>query len=238
MLQANDFVLMQAQASIFTPGMNFQTNRVLAQLLAQYADQFNGEPVTIPVPEGFPLAAETPRFILQSRDGSLRLQAAPSRLDVVRAGDTLNTTDPLPAFLDWCLGLFDTYLAVTTGRVGRVAAVVQRKASPERPARAVAEHFCQQYLLDGPLNRPSDFEVHAAKQFDLYEGLRINSWFRCKTAVLLPTRQTIVQIEQDFNSLPEETETREFGQQERRRFFGSLPDGFQQVMALYFPQRR
>jgi hypothetical protein len=116
---------------------------------------------------------------------------------------------------------------------------VTRSASPPDPAREIASHFCKQTLLDGPLNRPSDFEIHAAKQFDFYEGLRINSWFRCKTAVQIgPPQRTIVLIEQDFNSLPEELERREFGPQERQQFFGHVPEGLRQVLELYFPQRR
>src|ERR1700730_323054 len=106
MLQANDFVMIQAQATIYTPGLNLDTNRVVAKFLGDYADVFNGDPIMMPVPEGFPLAAEVCRFILQSRDGKLRLQVAPSRLDIFQGGDNLDETRPLPDFLDWCLNLF------------------------------------------------------------------------------------------------------------------------------------
>jgi hypothetical protein len=241
MLQASDFVIIQAQAAIFTPGLNLHTTRVLTQLLAEYADTFNGDPIMLPVPEGFPLAVESPRFILQSRDGKLRLQAAPSRLDLFQASLDSQGIRPLPEFLDWCLRLFDKYLDITQGRVGRLASVVNRRASPAEPARELASHFCKQALLDGPLNRPSDFEVHAAKQFDFLEGLRINSWFRCKTAILISRQaqqQKAVLVDQDFNTLPEELETREFSREEIRGFFGRVPEGFREVLDLYFPQTR
>jgi hypothetical protein len=239
MLQASDFVMILAQATIFTPGLNLHTTRVLSRLLGRYADVFDGDPITVPVPEGFPLAAEACRFLLQSRDQKLRLQAASSRLDLVLLGDNLDATRPLPHFLDWCLHLFIDYLDVTQGRVARLASVVHRKASPSEPAKEIASHFCKRSLLDGPLNRPSDFEIHAAKQFDLLERLRVNSWFRCKTGILLGTqRQTVVLVEQDFNTLPEDLERREFSAEERQQFFGRVPEGFRQVLDLYFSQRR
>jgi hypothetical protein len=92
--------------------------------------------------------------------------------------------------------------------------------------------------LKGPLNRPSDFEVHAAKRFDLLEGLPINSWFRCKTALMGEQRQAIVLVEQDFNTLAEELDERDFNAEKRRQFFGRVPDEFRQVLDLYFPQGR
>lgn len=241
MLQVSDFEVIQAQAVIYTPGLNLHTTRVLAQLLGEYADTFNGDPITLPVPEGFPLAAEAPRFILQSQDTKLRLQATPSRLDLIQASLDPQSIRPLPDFLDWCLRLFDKYLDITQGRVGRLASVVIRRASPAETARELASHFCKQALLDGPLNRPSDFEIHAAKQFDLLDGLRINSWFRCKTAILIG-RQTeqekVVLVEQDFNTLPGELETREFSREEIRRFFGGVHERFREVLDLYFPSTR
>jgi hypothetical protein len=241
MLQTSDFEVIQAQAIIFTPGLNLHTTRVLAQLLAEYADTFNGDPITLPAPEGFPLPAEAPRVILQSRDGKLRLQAAPSRLDLFQASFDTQGIRPLPEFLDWCLGLFCNYLDITHGRVGRLASMLTQRASAAEPAREIASHFCKQALLDGPLNRPSDFEIHAAKQFDFLEGLRINSWFRCKTAILIgpqTQRQTAVLVEQDFNTLPEELATREFSRDQIREFFGRVPEGFREVLDLYFPQPR
>src|SRR5947208_3012747 len=157
MLQTSDFEIIQAQAVIYTPGLNLHTTRVLAQILVEYADTFNGDPTMVPVPEGFPLVLEAPRFILQSRDGKMRLQAAPARLDIFQASLDPQGVRPLREFLDWSLDLFDRYLDITQGRVGRMASVIIRRASSAEPAREVSSHFCKQFLLDGPLNRPSDF---------------------------------------------------------------------------------
>src|SRR5262249_18312147 len=117
MLRADDFTLFQEQASIFTPGANFRLNRLIAHFLGNYQEEFDGEPVVIPIPEGFPVPAETIRFILQSRDGGLRLQASPARLDVVATGENLDASRPLPEFLHWCQRLFDGYVGVAQARV-------------------------------------------------------------------------------------------------------------------------
>ena len=239
MLQPSDFEVIQAQASVFTPGLNLHTTRVLAELLAVYADTFNGDPVTIPGVEGFPL--EAPRLMLQSRDGKQRLQAGPSRLDLFQASFDAQGILPLPQFLEWCLRLFDSYLAITQGRVGRTACVVTRRACADEPAREVATQFCKQALLDGPFVRPSDFEVHAGKQFDLADGIRVNGWFRCKSALLIGPqgqRQRAVTVEQDINTTVEEAESRDFGQDDRRQFFGLVPGAFSRDMESHFPQLR
>ncbi|HLN26555.1 MAG TPA: hypothetical protein VK395_02285 [Gemmataceae bacterium] len=242
MLQASDFEDIQAQAVIYTPGLNLHTTRVLAQLLAEHADTFNGDPMTFPLPEGFPFSAESVRFVLQSSDGKLRLQAAPSRLDLFQASLNAEEIRPLPEFMEWCLALFDKYLDITQGRVGRLAATVNRRASAAEPAKEIASHFCKPEFLDGPLNRPSDFEIHAAKQFDFLDGLKINSWFRCKTAILISRpaqqQQKAVVVDQDFNTLPEELETREFSREAIRQFFREVPNGLKEVLDLYFPVRR
>jgi hypothetical protein len=240
MLRAADFVLIQAQAVIFTPGLNLSTTRVLASILDAYADNFNGDPITLPAPPAnFLSSADSPRLLLQSQNGLLKLQVAPSRTDVLQAGDNLDATRPLPVFLDWCCGLFDDYLAVTQGRVGRLACVVQRRAITPNAPREIATHFCQPHFLTGPLNRPSDFEIHAAKQFAFIEGLPINSWFRCKSGSLtLPGEQpqVAVIVEQDFNTLPEQAEKQNFTAEQRRQFFSRVPAELQLVMNRYFPQ--
>jgi len=237
MLKATEFVSVQAQASIFTPGLNLHTSRVLKRLLDRYAEVFDGDPITVPVPEGFP---DAPRLVLQNRDGNLRLQVAPSRLDVMQSADDLDATRPLPDFLRWCVDLFDAYLDVTRGRVGRLASVVHRRANPAEPAREIAAHFCRTDLLEEghPFDRPSDFEIHAAKRFCFFDELEINSWLRCKTAMLLGSKQPIIVVEQDFNTLTEKLETAEFNSDQRREFFNRVPAGFQEVMNLYFPPRK
>jgi hypothetical protein len=236
MLRASDFVTISAQATIFTPGLQLQTGRVLGRLLDGFGEALDGEPFTIPIPDGFPLAGEAPRLILQNRDGKLRLVASSSRLDITRSGENLDAANPLPRFLEWCLGVFDAYTAATRSRPGRAGCVVTRRAAPEAPAREIAAHFCKPALLDGPLNRPSDFEVHAAKQFALLPKLRINSWFRCKSGILPGSRNAVALVEQDFNTVVEESMPREFSQAELQEFFGRVPEGLQDVLNLYFPE--
>jgi hypothetical protein len=236
-LEARNFVTLQAQASIFTPGLTFQASRVLGHLLSRYGDTFDGDPVSLPAPEGI-LLPEAPRVILQSRDGTVRLMASPARLDLFRAGEDIEKVQPLGEFLNWCESVMGHYLQGTDKRVGRLACVLTRAADAEQPAREVAGHFCRPELLKTPLNRPSDFEVHAAKQF-LFDGwIEINSWFRCKSGALSARSglgRQVVLIGQDFNTKQEEAESREFSSEDRRRFFDRAPAEFQKVLELYFP---
>jgi len=238
-LEARNFVLVQAQVGIFTPGLAFQASRVLGHLLSRYGDTFDGDPVSGPAPEGI-LLPEAPRVILQSRDGKLRLQASPARLDLFHIAEDIEKTQPLEQFLDWCQTVIDHYLAGTEKRAGRIACVLTRAAEVEQPAGEIAAHFCRPELLNAPLNRPSDFEVGAAKQFRFDEWIDINSWFRCKSARLSFSSglgRPVVLVEQDFNTKLEETESREFSSADRRRFFNRAPAEFRKVLELYFPNK-
>jgi hypothetical protein len=239
MLRADEFVTVHAQACIYTTGQNFNAGPVLGRLLNDFPRDFTGDPLTLPIPADFPSKDVPPRLTLPSRDGKFVLLAAPSRLDIIQKHDNdLEAVRLLPEFFDLCLRMIDSYLGVTQEQVVRMGSVLGRKSSPPHPALAIAEQFCKPEMLAGPLNRPSDFEIHAAKQFDFLEGLRINSWFRCKSA-LLPGKQplAVVVVEQDFNTRVEEMQTRVFGPDDRRQFFGHVPDGFREVLNLYFPQR-
>src|SRR5437764_507194 len=98
MLQANDFVLVQAQAVIYTPGLAFNPTRILAELLAEYADVFDGDPVAIPLPEDAPL--NIARIILKSRIHKLQLHIAPAQLDIFQASASFDAMPPLQGFLE------------------------------------------------------------------------------------------------------------------------------------------
>lgn len=105
----------------------------------------------------------------------------------------------------------------------------------------VAKHFCQPRWIDGPLNRPSDFELHAHKPFRLDDLIEINSWFRCKTAIGIAVdpgesaRPNVLFVEQDFNSLVEGMEDRNIPAAQIREFFSLSPAEMLHILQLYFP---
>jgi hypothetical protein len=109
------------------------------------------------------------------------------------------------------------------------------------PGRTLASHFCREEWLRGPLNRPSEFELHAHKQFKLGGQFQINSWMRCKTAFISSARDAtserspVILVEQDFNTLVEEGLYSQYAKEEIARFYELVPAEFDHVLRLYFP---
>jgi hypothetical protein len=237
MIQAAEFRLVQAQAAVFTPGLELRTARVLAKLLTAFGQLFDGEPQLLDLP--VPSPAELPRITLKSSNERWLLVVSPARVDVVhRTPEPEEGPVGLNEFLDQALEIFGQYQEATAARIGRLACVITRFAISPNAAQEVARHFCREEWLRGPLNRPSDFELHAAKQFDLRPGLRINSWFRCragKITVRDQPPQPAASVEQDFNTLQEEYESRDFTAAQREEFFRAAPAELDHILEMYFP---
>jgi len=165
------------------------------------------------------------------------LQAGPARLDIIRQQEVV-APEEMREFLAYALDLFDGYLRETEADAKRVACLVNRFGAYQNAAMAVAEHFCKPELLCDPLKRPSDFQLHAAKQFDFGKWLRVNSWFRCKSANLTIGKNAPVAgvlIEQDFNT--PEPPPAELEPGVIRRFFEEAPAELQEVVDKYFPAK-
>ncbi len=236
MLNARSFQIISCQANIYTPELQFRTNRVLAYLLEKHSDRLNADPISLPIPADAP--AEFPRIVLQSADKGLALQAGPASLVLTQQADTIQP-DALKGFLEFALSVFAGYLEAMPCQARRVACVVNRFAPDENGAKNLAAHFCKDELLADPLDRPSDFEVHAAKQFKFGGWLAISSWFRCKSvsvkfgeAPLVPG----VMIMQDFNSaVVEHEDAKPLSTEQVCRFFQNAPEELQLVVNRYFP---
>jgi hypothetical protein len=230
-------------AVFFTPGLQFRGAKVLGQLAAEYSDRFDGDPIVLPQFAGAP--RELPRLILKSADGAHQLTVSETQLSVTRQADSLNEAD-LVAHLAGARDVGLNYLAMNAARAGRVACTLQRVADEPHPAQVLSRHFCQERWINGPLNRPSHFEIHAHKQFRLGELFDINSWVRIKTANRPPASDfptpsaapDMILVEQDFNSLAEQMDTRELRPEEIQRFFELVPPEMGQVLAMYFPTQQ
>jgi hypothetical protein len=229
------------QASLFTPGLQFRSGKILAHFLAKWPEVFSGEPTTLPVPPEAP--PEIPHLLLRSETGEFLLQAAPIKLDVLWTRQSMDSDLNVTQYLHWVSELFPSYLEVTGGNAGRLACIATRMARNEAPALTLSRHFCQPRWTEaaGPLNRPCDFELHAHKQFLLAQWLDVNSWVRCKTGLLrygdqtTPTQTQVIIVEQDLNTLAEEMNTREFGPEDITRFYELMPQELEQILILYFP---
>lgn len=235
-----DFRTIRCQATLYTPEMQFRSAKVLAYLFSEYGSWFDGETWSLPphLPEGLP--REMPQIILKSADGKLLLQAGSFRLDMIREGDPIADSD-MAKFFRWATALGLNYLQKNQAKAGRIACVLNRAASDAHPAKTLSRHFCQQRWLDKPFNRLGDFQLHGQKQFRLDNLFEINSWVRCKCGALAKVEQRqspladSILVEQDFNSLAEQTETRELSPDEIARFFEIAPLEMRRVLELYFP---
>lgn len=237
MPEAKDFRTIRVQASLFTPHLQFRASKLFAHLLTQYGEHFDGEPTAIPMTEDIP--QDIPRLVLTSADKRLRLQAAAVRLDMIREEDGI-TNEGMAEFLNWTTTVGLDYVKVTGATVGRVACIAGRVVLDAQPGKTLAEHFCQDRWLQGPLNRPDNFEIHAHKRFRPKHLFEINSWFRCKSGVLERAGKgaaAVIILEQDFNSLSEQMDAREISEDEIRRFFEVSPAELQEVVNLYFPNK-
>ena len=221
---------MDYQAAIFTPGLQFSSARI-AGFISRQGELFDGEPLLLPAISEMPTGV--PRLVLLSKSGGLRLQASGERADLFWTQVGTASYD-LAEFLQLALDLFRQYLEVTRGVVARVATVVKRVQPCPNPGPVVVSHFCRDELIRGPLKRPEEFEVHAHKIFRLAGRYDVNSWLRCKTGLMTaPSNGRVIIVEQDFNTLADRQQ--EFSLDELAAFYAVVPDGMDEVMALYFP---
>jgi hypothetical protein len=129
------------------------------------------------------------------------------------------------------------YYDFLESRIARLAAVISRYTPDPAPARFLASHFCKERWLAAPFNRPASFELHAHKTFLLAGRFQVNSWVRNKTGMISEPDQPspIVIVEQDFNTLAEEVETRQFSREEIAAYFEAVTPGFDETLSLYYP---
>jgi hypothetical protein len=232
MPHAGDFSVASCQATLFTPDAEVSPARFMTRLLAEWIGRFDGEPTVIPFPEEVP--KEVPKIILESRDHQWRCEVASGRVNLFWRRQPGGVEMALAEFYRTALPLLLQYRDFIACPIRRLAAVVTRYVVNDQPAVYLARHFCQERWLAAPFNRPENFELHAHKRFQLSEGITANSWVRNKTGKLRDTSSPIVLIEQDLNTLTEETD-REFAEAEIRRFFEAASSEFDTILNLYFP---
>lgn len=235
MVRAANFRLSSIQLTIFTHGLSFNPSKILGSVLTKWGHLFDAAPVSMPLPSEAP--SEIPRIILQSSDGHYKLELAPSRANMfwLRQAET----DEIKAddFLDLATNLLCEYTATVNAKVGRIATVLNRYVKHENPGVFLAQHFCKDNWQTAPFNRPESFEIHAHKRYVLSNQFNINSWVRCKTGLIkLPDQQKIILVEQDINTLPEETETKEFSNEQIKEFCEMVLEEFDSILSLYFPE--
>ncbi len=236
----NGFRTIQAQAVLFTSEAQFRSNRFLAYFLSEWGHLFNGEPTSFEPPSKLLLFEGLPRVMLKSEDGSVRLQASGERLDFFRNVQDDSSID-IRSHFEQAVDIFNGYLEKLETTSGRVAVIVLRGFEDDNPAKTISHHFCREKWLEGPINRPREFEVHSLKHYRMHESLEVNSWFRCRSGKMVREAEServerrAVLVEQDLNTPGDLEEPRTFSKDDIRNFFSLAPRELDVILGLYFP---
>jgi hypothetical protein len=238
MLRVNDFQeVVSIQATVFTPGFNFVTSKILPELFQIHPDEFDGDPTVLPLPQDVPLPV--PRIILNDRIGSKKLEVAPERINYYRLKANSEDLISVEGFFSSAASLLTIYLERTGAKCGRIAAILTRFSYKDNPAIEIASHFCKEQFNVRPFNEPSNFEIHAHKKYRFMESFEVNSWVRVKSAfiTLKPENRATpsVIVEQDINTLSELIETINYTVSEIALFYDNILNEFNNIIHLYFP---
>ena len=234
---AKDFRVFSYQAVFFTPDEEVSSVKIVKWLPSQWREAFDGEQFVAPLAQGIP--PELPKVILQSKSGGWRCQIASARFDLFW---TRQLSDPGPLamteFFSQAVSYLCEYQNFQNARIGRLAAVLKRYAPHPAPGLFLAKHFCKdQWTETAPLNRPEEFELHAHKRYRLNGQLSVNSWARSKSAQANfgEQSQSVILVEQDINTTPEEIASRAFKKEEIENFFSLAAKEFDVILQQYYP---
>ncbi len=228
-----EFKTVHAQAILFTPGLNFRSNRFLGYFLGEHGETFDGEPVSYDPPDGVPMGM--PRAMVQDGAGLLTLHGSRIGLELTRnLGDTSSVD--VKTHLDLAARLFNGYLESVSAGPGHVGCTVLRARPDENPARTISRHFCRDEWLDGPINRPSGFELSAVKIYSLGGSLPVSSSVRCSSGGIWggaeepEDTQPAVMVDQEIT-----TQGPGIDSEQANLFFRLAPEELEEILRLYFP---
>jgi hypothetical protein len=229
-----DFADIQLRASIHTTGLSFQIAPAISFFMQKWPELFSKIVFASDLPSGTP--GEVPRLILESADASIRLQAGPSRVEILRTNERYFGTIDIRSHFDMSCDVFAEYQLLFQTPVARVAAVLTRVASDPAPGETLSRHFCRDAWVQegGLMAHPVDFELNTATSCMSDNGLRVNCWFKCKAAIVTKIGATpLIYLDQEIN-FPEKAATVVLVIDDIRKFFVGIPHKFGEIMALYF----
>ena len=252
MVNWQQFKLSFVQASVFTPENSaFVAGRVVAAVLRNFGDRFDGEMQVLPIPPGVRLPLpppsglplDIPHVVLKSSDGSSwQLTAGPVRFDCIRRSGTDNALGVGQA-VEECVAVLGHYLHTTRTRAGRLGLVVQRVCPDEHPAQALISRFCNAESQNEPFNRSATFEIHNHKEYQPnYQGVnyRINSWVRCQCAAVGANKTPAIAVTQDLNTMASDDDRGGFNVEDvvekTKDFYLMASNEAETIIKKYFPE--
>lgn len=233
-MQPQDFRTHRVQAALWWSRYQPTSRQIMDLALRRWSALLDAEPTLLPRLVGLP--SGTPHFIVGSSDQHWRLQITEERADLFwqqqGPDDAIEPARLIAAAVDTLLPLTELDNRL---RVVRLAFIVTRVMPQENPGRTLAEFFCRTQLLQGPLNRPEGFELHAHKAYDPARGPRVNSWIRWKTAARQEEDRArdVIVVEQDLNTPLPAPDQPSFDADQVRSFFDVMQSEADAILSLY-----
>jgi hypothetical protein len=235
MIPASKFQTQLILASAFIAGDELKPTTAFLQALQEWSTIYDGDPVSLPLPSMAP--SELPSAILTSRDQSLSIELARTRVNVYwkriepNKDASINVSDIYSQFSDRIATIAEKNKVV----IGRLAALRVSMGNEQTPGRVLSKQFCREEILNGPLNRIEGFELHAHKVYELYQDQNVNSWIRIKTSGSPGPDYEHIFVEQDINTLAEEVNIKDFDRANITQFFTQASNQLDSILNAYFP---
>ena len=234
MINTAHFNIESIQCSIFTPGFSFRQTAFLTYLLKHWGDKFDGNPLSIPLPDNAP--PEIPGIFLTSKDNSLKMDVSRQRTNVSWNRTSSEVNPDVPSVIGEMNDILRDIIKDQRVSVDRLAFILNRFALVEDAAKMLAAHFCKEEWLTTALKRPENFELHVHEKHTLSAGqFNVNSWFRVRTGHIVVDSKPAVIVQQDINTMAKEPESQPFQLEQIQTFFHEAVNLGDQVLALYFP---
>jgi hypothetical protein len=234
MILASNFQTQIILASAFITGDELKPATALLQVLQEWSTIYDGDPVSLPLVPNVP---ELPSAILMSRDQSLSIELARTRVNLSwrrvesNRDAPISTSDRYSQFAE----RIATIAEKSKVGIGRLAAVRVSMGNEPTPGRELSRQFCRDEMLNGPLKQVEGFEIHAHKVFELYQAQNVNNWVRIKTSGSPGPDYEHILVEQDINTPGEELNIRNFDRANIVRFFQEASKQLDRILNEYFP---
>lgn len=230
-----DFKFIKLMGVIFTPEFAIGNKLLIADIFQDLSGgKFDGELISMPMPQNAP--PEIPRIVLNSQDGTWKLEVSLERTNIIFF-KPLNLFVDVPdinAFGKFVQDLFKAYKIKTQIKVQRLAFVTERycEIKDNTPSQFIASRYCKEEYLQNIFHNPDAFELHTLKKYQ-YEGFHINSWVRLKSSNLADDVKTpILLLINDINTFSEPIVN--YSESDIERFFNLIPKHLEDVIKLYF----
>jgi len=169
----------------------------------------------------------------------LKLEISPVRFNLFRY--KINDEDKvlINEFLKTDVKILNDIKKKITADCVRLAVVLERYCLRKEPAKDIAIHFCEKNYIEAPFDRPSSFELHSLKKYELVKTFDVNSWVRIKSGIVQFKKEVarpIIIAHQDINTSPELMDKRVYKDADISKYFINVANELDKILKLYFPE--